>query len=185
MNHAMIDLETLSTKSDAAILSVGVAVFNDAQGVIDSAGWALAPTSIHGHIDPATIQWWAQSDKDGVREFSFNGKFTSLSAAFELKSLVAKHNCGCVWAKDPDFDVVILRNWWERVGKTEGVNLGEFPFGFWTTRSVRTIVDEAKRLGHDPNKASGFYAAHNPVDDAVSQARVVIAAREMLAKGAI
>ena len=183
MNYCMIDLETLSTKSDAAILSIGCAIFNDKE-VIDSGGWALAPASIHGHIDPATIQWWAKSDKDGVREYSFSGQLTSLTAAFELKTMVAKHNASQVWAKDPDFDVVILRNWWDRVGKNEGVHLGDFPFSFWNTRSVRTIVGEAKRLGHDPEKAAGIYGAHNPVDDAVSQARVVIAARQMLSHGA-
>lgn len=176
MNHAMIDIETLSTKPDAAVLSIGVAIFNDTQ-VIATDGWAFDITNLHGHIDPDTIAWWMKQG-DAAREFSFTGKILAGSAAVLLKTTLAQHDVQEVWANDPSFDCVILREWWDRVRQTAA--LGNFPWKFYNERSYRTIVAEAERLSYDPKAAKGFYVAHNPIDDAAAQARVVIEARRML-----
>lgn len=177
--HAMIDLETLSTLPDAAVVSMGVAIFNDDK-ILDSAGWALDPKSVHGHIDPKTVMWWMQQC-EAAREFSFTGKYQSATAGYELKTLLAKYDVQEVWSKDPHFDHVILARWWDRVAKEEKYNLGEFPYHYRAPRSYRTLEAEAIRMGHDPMQwAQWNYVAHNPVDDAVTQARAVIKMRQLI-----
>lgn len=181
MNYAMIDLETLSLEPDAAVVSIGVAIFNNEQ-VIAVQSWELAGNQITGHIDPATVAWWMHEDRDGARQATFGGKFTAFTAAFELKSLLAQHNVSEVWANDPDFDLVVLKSWWKRQG---GEGFGDWPIKFYTHRSFRTIMAEAQRLGHDTSGLKGFYVAHDAGEDAAAQARAVIGARKLLDMGQI
>ena len=184
INHAMIDLETLSTESDACVISIGVAIFTDKE-VTQSDGWAIRPDYWHGRIDGSTVAWWADVERDGAREFSFKGKHSDFGAAFALKTFLAQYNVQEVWAKDPHFDYVILKNWWTRIGvvKVEGhlqPHPGDFPISYRQPRSYRTIVGEAERMGHEVEESRGIFVAHNPVEDAVSQARVVVEARKLL-----
>jgi hypothetical protein len=181
----MIDLETLSTQPDAAILSAGVAIFNDSE-VIDTCGWSLDLANVNGHIDPATLKWWMHEDRDAARPFSFRGTHKPFTFGYELKTFLAKHNPEEYWANDPEFDLVILRQWWRRqnaVATGEVPGLGEDPLGdrgYRKSRSYRTIIAECQRLGFDTSDLQGIYVAHDPVEDAASQARAVIKARQMI-----
>lgn len=176
MKHAMIDIETLGTKPTSAVISLGVAIFDDKE-VIETYGEAIDPAKFRGDIDPKTIAWWMQQG-DEARAFSFGGKADPFNVAFNLKTLLAKHEVFEVWANDPDFDIVILRNWWEEISAA-----GKFPIGYKQPRAFRTIVGECRALDYDPWKESGMFVAHNPIDDAGAQARVVIAARRFLRNG--
>ena len=189
MNSAMIDLETLSLEPDAAVVSIGVAIFNNEE-VIAVQSWELAPDHIHGHVDPATVAWWMHEDRDGARQATFGGKHSSFTAGYELKTLLAQHNVSEVWANDPDFDLVVLKSWWKRHNDSVSSakvmpNLGDWPIKFWSHRSFRTIMSEAQRLGHDTSGLKGFYVAHDAGEDAAAQARAVIGARKLLDMGQI
>lgn len=184
MNYAMIDLETLSTQHDAAIVSLGVAIFTD-DLVIESDGWAFEPNSVHGHIDPATVMWWMQQS-DSARAYSFSGGVTDFSVAFYLKTLFAKHDVKEVWSKSPQFDDVILSNWWRRINERASshprrMEVGDYPIHYQQTRDYRTLEAEAIRMGFQKSEWQQFnYVAHNPVDDAVTQARAVMKMRQLL-----
>lgn len=189
MNHAMIDLETLSTRSDAKVLSIGVAIFNDTD-VVATDGWAIdIGDDVGGHVDWGTVKWWMEQDAI-AREFSWGGRVLNATAAFNLKTFVAQWDAKEFWSKDPHFDHVILENWWRRVGESPmggssgrpvQLHPGDFPVSYKSPRSYRTLVGEAVDLGFDENSArSGSYVAHNPIDDAAIQARVVIAARSFI-----
>lgn len=175
-NYVMLDLETLSTKSDAAIISIGVARF-DESGVLDTKGWAIDQTEVFGHVDPGTVYWWMKQS-DAAKRYSFNGKEKALVAAQELKEFLlggpGAKGCTELWANDPDFDVVILRHWWD----TLRPRMGTFPVSFRASRSFRTI----KALTPDCDLSECYLGtAHNPVDDAAMQARAVIKMRRHLA----
>lgn len=188
MNHAMIDLETLSTRSDAKIISIGVAIFNDRE-IVDTAGWAIdLGDDIGGHFDWKTLRWWMDQDAF-AREFSFSGKMSNVTAAFNLKTFLAQHNPKEFWSKDPHFDHVILENWWRRVNeqglhrtdaRPAALHVGDFPIGYQAPRAYRTLIGEARDIGFDAEQDRSMYVAHNPIDDASQQARVVIAARNFL-----
>jgi hypothetical protein len=185
----MIDLETLSLDPNATVISMGAAIFNDEQ-VVESGGWAIDPRWWHGHIEPTTLAWWAHPDRDASREFSFAGNMTDFDVAFHLKTFLAQHNVDEIWANDPEFDLVVLKQWWKRVGHFQVPGRatqtgGDYPINYKKSRSFRTIMAEAERLGHDMNDARGMYVAHNPIDDAVSQARAVIAARKAIGVGSL
>jgi hypothetical protein len=179
----MIDLETLSTSTDpsAAVISIGICAF-DGGGILDSEGYAIRPDDWHGYIDPKTIRWWMDQSED-AKKFSFGGKIHDWVAAQALDAFIVKHlpsdtHDQRVWAKDPDFDLVLLKAWLGRVNKR--VVIPWRPH-YASYRSVRTVFDLARDFtGRDPMAEVGMYVAHNPVDDACAQARAVIAARDML-----
>lgn len=178
MKSVMVDIETLGSDSHAAVISIGLAAFNE-DGVIDTLGIAIDPADWHGDITPATIAWW-MAQNDQARMYSFNNanKVGDVQAANALREFIARHGGDECWAKGPDFDIVILRHWWERV-RPKGT-IGNFPIHFRTTRDVRTMLGLAKQYNimHLLPPESGI--AHNPVDDAAYQARQVINIRKVL-----
>lgn len=186
--YAMFDLETLSLQPDAAVVSIGVAIFDDEQ-VLHVESWALGPEEIHGHIDPATVAWWMHEDRDGARQATFGGKSYCFNAGYALKTLLAEHNVAEVWANDPDYDLVVLKSWWNRYNsmtrysQVPRLHLGDWPIKYWRHRSYRTIMGECAKLGHDTKELKGFYVAHDAGEDAAAQARAVIAARKLIASG--
>jgi len=185
MNSLMLDLETLSTEPDAAVLSVGVAIF-DETSVIEAVGWAFDLELVHGHIDMQTLKWWMDSKRDNARAFSFSGSCLPFTMACELKTLLTKHNPQEYWANDPEFDLVVFKQWWRRQNSraSPGVPLlGDYPFGgraYQLSRSYRTIMAECVRCGFSIENLKGRYVAHDPIEDASAQARAVIEARALI-----
>lgn len=173
----MIDIETLSTSPVAAVISVGVAVFNDTE-VLDTNGWAVELSSLgEGHIDPGTLAWWMKQS-EAAREFSFGGTHHPMSVLSELRPYLVDSDE--LWANDPDFDLVVLRHWWERLPR-----LGPWPSPdnkplFRKYRSMRTMKALAKRYSIDISHVWAGKTSHNPIDDAAGQARAVIAVLQAL-----
>lgn len=183
MKSVMIDIETLGTRSDSAVISLGVALF-DETGVLATDGWAIRPTDWIGRIDASTVAWWMEQSRE-ARAFSATGAATALNVALGLHEFYAQHVPEETWANDPSFDVVILKHWWENVGNTYRHTMPRFPVHYRAERSFRTIMAEAKRLGIETDSAYAMTAtAHNPVDDAANQARAVILVRQSLTAAA-
>lgn len=185
MKSLMIDIETMDTGPNAAVISIGIAAFDQDRGIIASEGWAIHPADWHGEVNAQTVVWWSKQN-ECARDYSFNGKTSALQAALGLKTFVTTYGSTdpeCeVWANDPDFDVVILRSWWKRVAEKNHTSaLGTFPFHYRSPRSCRTMYAEARRLGifYDAAYANAS-VAHNPIDDACNQARAVIQIRNNL-----
>lgn len=180
MKSLMVDIESLSTGTQAAVISIGICAFDQDRKVYASEGWAIRAADWHGHIDPKTVKWWSEQN-EAARNYSFNGTETSLNAALDLKAFMETHGGDELWANDPDFDVTILKHWWERVEHHHKFLLGNFPGGplrHRQPRSYRTLVAEAKRLGIPyEHTVSMTSVAHNPIDDACNQARVIVQIR--------
>lgn len=183
MSNVMIDIETLSTRKDAAVLSIGLAAFDDQQ-VLDTIGLAINPAEVFGQIDVDTIRWWMKQP-DAASAYSFNGVMHQGAAWLQLKTFISRHlhATGEVWARGPQFDCVILKSWLEGLQERGIVTQGEkLPWKYNQERDVRTLDGEARRAGVDiPMLYAG--TAHNPVDDAANQARMVIAVRRALKAG--
>lgn len=175
MIHAMLDLETLSTRHDAAIISIGLVKF-DNNAVIDSQGWAFDLSKVTGHIDPSTVAWW-MNQNEAAREFSFKGKEDPHQVAQAAKVFLT--GCDEVWANDPDFDHVTLKSWWASLAPKPG----PFPIHHRAARSFRTLMAEGRACGVDTSAAYSGKVAHNPIDDAAAQARAVILVRKALRAG--
>lgn len=165
----MIDLETLSTAPNAAILTIGACVFEMNKPDAEITETFEARISIESNervgrdISGSTVAWWLQQSK-AAQEALFKEPIVSLRNAITSLNLwigQLPHIPTHIWAKDPDFDVVILRSAYEDVGQ-------KWPLKYWANRSVRTIEELAYPEGDLPNFRTGVH--HSALDDAVTQA---------------
>ena len=161
--HAMIDLETLGTKPDCVILTLGAIKFNpftDQQphsGIyqkidIDEQD-ALGRTQ-----DDSTIEWWGrQSESVQEEAFTEDGRITLERMTNEINKFLV--GVDVVWAQGPAFDIVILETLYQQLNKP-------IPWNFWQIRDSRTLFSLLKK---DPRKAIQ-QEAHNALADCYYQA---------------
>lgn len=182
----MTDIETLSVRSDAAVISIGAALFDEKE-VLKTEGWVIDLAHIHGHISGGTLKWWMEQDA-AAREFSMSGKLTNGMAAFNFKCFMNSQGEPTeFWANDPNFDYTILQSWWYRIHDDHKIynNMhelapGDWPISYKKMRSYRTIIAEAEALGWNQKDHWENFVMHNPIEDAANQARMVIHARSFL-----
>lgn len=165
MKHIMLDLETLNTTPDAAIVAIGAVSFSQAEG-IESTFYRtidLESAMKNGSISAATLRWWLQQETDARMELvrGKDGLFQAVSAFSDWFSVVRASSEGLtvnVWGNGAGFDNVILR---ETYGK---LNM-QTPWGFWEDRCYRTIKNTYCDV---PQERIG--TPHNALDDARTQA---------------
>ena len=172
----MVDIETMGTSPDAAIITIGACVFDpygkDTENTILDAQKFTTVISFQDNqkqgraFDANTIAWWLQQSPEAQAGLQ-TGHITNLRKALTEYNQFFTSQTGRVsriWAKSPDFDIVILRN------ALKSQNMLE-QHKFWETRCVRTITEAAYPNGDQPTIGVGV--AHNALDDAVRQALMV------------
>jgi hypothetical protein len=172
--HLMIDLETLSTSPQAAILSIGAVLF-------DPTGPAPTPPPSADHfyinvdidscieeglkIDGSTLLWWLRQS-DAARKAIYSADTTTLGMALhELASFCSIYTPERVWATE-DFDLAILHNAYNAVGQV-------LPWQFYHDRGLRTLKETAYPTLQGkmpPAKAPIGFVAHSAIWDAYVQA---------------
>ena len=175
-SHLMVDIETMATTSDAAILSIGACAFDirshDEPSDTFDITISLESNEAEGRrFSAGTIGWWLRQS-DAARQALFE-KPTNLRNAlkqFRMWCDSVKPKVTHVWANDPDFDVVILKDAFEQTREL-------WPFGFWCNRSVRTIGELAYPDKDDRKHMMQAFRSegvhHRAVDDAIAQAKFV------------
>ena len=161
----MLDLETLSTRPDATILTFGACKFNPyrqqeiEQGVYFRIN-VDEQIALGRHVDDNTVVWWSQQAED-VRDEAFGEENRISLEQFtnELNKFIV--GAKCIWAQGPVFDIVILENLYRQLGKPA-------PWQYWQIRDSRTLLST---LGdpRDKNKTG----LHNALEDCVSQANAI------------
>ena len=161
MNNVQIDIETLGTAPDAAIVSIGAVMFDkygtgkefykivDAQSSVDDGGT----------VTISTVEWWMKQN-DKARTIFQAEKWSLLEVLMELTDWLGDMcdtNELKVWANSPAFDCVILGSAYMR-------NQMHMPWRFYNERCHRTM----KAMYKVDHKFAG--TAHNAVDDARNQA---------------
>lgn len=171
----MPDIETLSTATNATILTLGACAFNIDTGEIVGkfhVQFSLEDQIKYGrHICKNTVEWWKKQSQEAQEEaFNQNDALPIPVAVQKLDDWVVsmrkldptmKAN---MWANDPDFDLVILTSMFRDVGK-------EPPWQYWESRSVRTMKMIGEKLKLALPKREGTH--HNALDDAIYQATLV------------
>lgn len=172
MHDLMLDLETLDTRPSAVVLSIGAVMF-------DRYTREIGPTfyvELTNHLDDQlkngrtvsgdTIAWWMRQSPEARRVFeekkTSHERCTPMYALSMFIDFCRTHKAKFVWAKDPDFDVVILRSMFEAYG----VNDLHFPFSYSKGRSCRTMEDVPGAPLSD-----SWPVAHNALADAIEQAQ--------------
>lgn len=158
----MIDIETLSTESNAAIVSIAAKKFNP---------WSTENNgeSIEIFIDiesckalnlqqsQSTMEWWKNNDQD-VYKYNFESepRVDLKSACSNLNDFV--RGCCRFWCQGMNFDAPILENAFRAVSLTPA-------WKYWQWRDARTIQ---KLLPNTQIKNN-----HNPLSDCDNQISVV------------
>lgn len=172
----MVDIETMGTSPNAAIITIGACIF-DPYGIDTDSSIPIErqfTTTIsmvdnqkqNRSFDADTIAWWLRQSKeaqDGLQD----GDITNLRKALTDYNRFFSNQPGRVsrvWAKSPDFDMTIIRD------ALKSQNMMDH-FKYWETRCVRTITEAAYPNGDQPTIGVGV--AHNALDDAIRQALMV------------
>lgn len=165
MKNVMVDLETLSTRPNAAIVSIGAVFFDKDEGLGEEFECVLdldyQVKELGRHIAPGTVKWWLDQTADAKAVFKRPtvGVYQALDyfAMFlggPVKSIDVK-----VWGNGASFDNVILGSLYEDAGVAQ-------PWQFWNDRCFRTLKSEARSIMPPQFKGT----AHNALADAKHQA---------------
>lgn len=164
LRHVMIDLETLGTTPNSAIVSIGAVVFDPRYGKVSKKTFysELDWENQNRHICQKTREWWSKQSPEAQEALSgLDDLDTSLR---ELASWLPP-DCR-VWGNGSTFDISFLEDAYRQYGI-------EIPWKFWNIRDCRTVLDmyESSRGGF--GKSTNRAGAHNALQDAIYQARYI------------
>ena len=163
-----IDIETLSTRADAAIASIGACRFDphgDWIGDIFHVHVSLTNCQRHGlAIDAGTVLWWLNQGDDARRTLIAGQEdaaplITALDAFADfIRGSGAEPD---IWVNGASFDLPILAHAYRVTGMPT-------PWHFWQERDLRTLkaLNKGARI-----ERAGIH--HTALDDAVHQARLI------------
>ena len=164
--HGMIDLETLSTRPDATVLTVGAIKFDPYTDLEPHSGLYLRlnvdeQSELDRHVDQGTLEWWAKQDEK-IRNEALGDE-----DRVQLTEFVRQLNKWCVgldelWCQGPLFDYAILQNLYAQLNTP-------VPWNYWQIRDSRTLF---KCCTSDPRKSMQT-DLHNALADAYFQAKSI------------
>tara|TARA_R110000824_G_scaffold68916_1_gene177659 strand:- start:2181 stop:2720 length:540 start_codon:yes stop_codon:yes gene_type:complete len=163
----MLDLETLGTKTDSVILSIGAAAFNEDSITNEFYTTINVQSCVEKGLKmyPDTVCWWAKQS-DAAKKGVFESTTTLPSALSDFSLWVRSMEADMLdsvrmWGNGEDFDNVILREAYLKVG----VPPSRIPWHFSNNRSYRTLKNLVPYIYMDR-----LGEHHNSLDDAKSQA---------------
>ena len=160
--HIMLDLETLGTKNDSVIISIGAVRFTDTE-ILGEFHVGIEPasaTALGLKIDGDTVKWWLDDDRQPARTAWMALEKVDLGSAVAGFAYWAteKGSKPTIWGNGSTFDNAMLRHSCEAVGI-------DYPTPFYKDACYRTIKNMAPFITLD---RVGVH--HDAVDDARSQA---------------
>lgn len=169
MFEIMLDLETMGTGPNAAIVAIGAAAFCPHERRVLGESF-YAPVSLAssvqdgGVMDAGTVRWWLQQGTEPRALFAKDASAMHISVALIEFSMWAVNVAGTdpekinVWGNGADFDNVILSSAYKRAGVQR-------PWGTFNNRCYRTIKSLYPEV-----KMERRGTHHHARDDAISQA---------------
>lgn len=162
----MLDIETLSTRPESVILTLGAVKFSPYNSDVNTEdGLYLKPDvneqlNINRHVQEETVQWWSKQAEEVREEALGEADRVSIDNMLDQlnRFLVGADN---IWCQGPAFDIVILENLYRQMQRPT-------PWQFWQIRDSRTLFS----VHGDPRKKDR-YGAHNALLDCYYQARAV------------
>lgn len=155
----MLDLETMGTAGDSAIIAIGAVAF-DSLSII---GRFYTNVNLQScidlgmKVDGSTVIWW-MGQSDQARSI-FSDKSPHLNESLtEFTNWFNSVNGDEVWGNGASFDNVILSTAYNKAGLAQ-------PWKFWNDRCYRTVKNMNPSI-----KLNRVGTYHNAVDDAESQA---------------
>lgn len=174
MKHVMIDIETLGTSPGSVVVSVGACRF-DETGIATERFYR--PIDVFDSLmaglttDPATVGWWRMQEP-AAKAALVPGRPLRETLTDLMRYLQAVEET-YVWAKGPDFDLVML------AAAYRALNMKQ-PWHYRRTRDVRTILALAGAVEPVALPGGEKLLAHHALSDALYQAAQVISAAAAL-----
>lgn len=134
MKNVMLDLETLATSTDAAIVQIGACYFDDVTGAIGDTfkkniDLAFSDKEARGVLDPATVAWWLKQS-DAARNSILTRGEPSVNVLHEVNEFLKPAKF--IWSH-ATFDFVILSESMRRHNITPS-------FCYRTCMDIRTLT---------------------------------------------
>lgn len=161
----MLDLESLGTRPDCAILTLGAIKFDPFN--LDKFGDGIyfridvdEQLSLGRQVQEDTLEWWMRQAEDVREEALGESDRISLTSMYQQlnRFLVGVNN---IWCQGPAFDIVILENIYRQMSWPT-------PWQFWQIRDSRTLFGV-----HGDPREKNKVGLHNALEDCVSQATAV------------
>lgn len=171
MNHVMIDIETLSTRANAVILSLAAVRFDPRTGQ-EADKWLCLKISIEScqdagmGVDSDTLYWWTNQSQEAIRA-SFVGEKNSIPisvAIAELNDFVDPET-DYVWGNPANFDLTIVEN--------ARIALG-WIVPIWNRRNVMCLRTLKNLVPDSVYKTTFEGVPHDPLDDCRHQNKQVV-----------
>jgi hypothetical protein len=172
----MLDLETLSTKNDAIILTIGAIKFDRNNDWDDTFTLDKIPESrkfykrikvescekLGLHRDENTEKWWNQQNKEAKEEaFGFIEDRLDIAEVLQMFSKWFG-NSKYIWGNGSSFDITILTEAYSRCHI-------DLPWKFYNIRDLRTLLDICNvRLSNFSNNSK-----HNALYDCFYQVKAL------------
>ena len=161
--QVMIDLETMSTESNAAICSIGAVKFSIEQGVLETFYCTVDAADCKRYgldISADTVRWWSKQPRE-VLELLRKDNVPLQTALIQFSHWYGNQKLP-TWGCGSDFDNVIMENAYKAVNMRR-------PWDAWQNRCYRTIREVIQIPLDDRD---GVY--HNALDDALYQTHHLI-----------
>ena len=161
----MLDLESLGTRPDCAILTLGAIKFDPYN--LDKFGDGIyfridvdEQLALGREVQEDTLEWWMRQAEDVREEALGESDRISLTSMYQQlnRFLVGVNN---IWCQGPAFDIVILENIYRQMSWPT-------PWQFWQIRDSRTLFGV-----HGDPREKNKVGLHNALEDCVSQATAV------------
>jgi len=168
--QVIVDLETLSTRSNAVITSIGAVAFTINDGILGEFFINVDPITckdVGMHIDKETVEWWQQQPAEARESWQKNP--VPLDEALDKFARFYGEESIPIWGNGANFDVVILENAFIHSGWTANrPGNFKFPWKFWDIYCLRTLTNV---LGRKVEKTG---INHNALHDAMAEAKVLL-----------
>lgn len=178
MKNVMVDIETISTKPNAAIIAIGACDFDIKTGEPNETFYANIDWNsnlvFNRHVDLDTVQWWMKQS-ESARMALFEGESQSFGGALVNFAKFFKNVKGQFIWSHATFDERILDNAYEILNFKK-------PWTYRDIRDIRTFMGSLPQNVHDDiwktTPRAGTH--HNALADAMFQCRYVSKAWQYL-----
>ncbi len=165
MQDVMLDLETMSTSSNAAIVAIGACKFDTLMDITDTFYTTVNLSSCIKKgfdVDGDTVCWWMKQE-DTARKHIYQTSNTMdiKDALIAFQKWLGKDNTR-IWGNGADFDNAILSNAFRKFGVIK-------PWNYGLNRCFRTIKASFPKI-ELPDEGT----KHNALDDAIWQAKYLL-----------
>lgn len=167
-DHVMVDLETLSRRQNAAIVSIGAVRFTFENGLKDDDFLInVSPidcAKLGLHVDSETVKWWSEQPKE-IRQMWQKDPTPLVESLNRLNDFVGTDGKMFVWSHGSVFDMGILTSAYHACKI-------EKKWKYWQENDSRTIFNLLGVRNDKIRNEEGGY--HSALGDAKSQARTLI-----------